>query len=333
MSFVPPVMRIIDVPRPGGPEALLVAERPTPRASPGEVLIRVAAAGLNRADILQRRGFYPSPAGAPAWPGMEVAGTIVAVGTGVSEFKPGDAVCALLAGGGYAEYCVAPCGQVLPLPAGLNMPQAASLPEAYFTVWSNIFDLARLQAGQSLLVHGGASGIGVAAIQLARARGAVVYVTAGSDDKCRFCESLGARRAINYRSEDFVAVIRDSAEAGVDVVLDMVAGDYLPRNLEALAPEGRIVVIATQGGSSAKLDLMKLMLKRAVLTGTTLRSRPLAFKAAIKAALLREVWPLLEAGSIRPVVDRVFAFDDVAAAHAYMDSGAHKGKIVLDLQA
>ena len=333
MSFVPPVMRIIDVPRPGGPEALLVAERPTPRAGPGEVLIRVAAAGLNRADILQRRGFYPSPAGAPAWPGMEVAGTIVAVGTGVSEFKPGDAVCALLAGGGYAEYCVAPCGQVLPLPAGLDMPQAASLPEAYFTVWSNVFDLARLQAGQSLLVHGGASGIGVAAIQLARARGAVVFVTAGSDDKCRFCESLGARRAINYRSEDFVTVIRDSAEAGVDVVLDMVAGDYLPRNLEALAPEGRIVVIATQGGSSARLDLMKLMLKRAVLTGTTLRSRPLAFKAAIKAALLSEVWPLLEAGSIRPVVDRIFAFDDVAAAHAYMDSGAHKGKIVLDLQA
>jgi len=331
MNPIPATMRVADVEKPGGPEALLIRERPTPRPGPGEVLIQVAAAGLNRADILQRRGFYPSPAGSPEWPGMEVAGTILAVASDVGEFGPGDAVCALVAGGGYAEYCVAPIGQVLPLPAGLDLLQAASLPEAYFTVWSNVFDLARLRAGERLLVHGGASGIGVAAIQLARARGAVVFVTAGTDDKCRFCESLGAQRAINYRSEDFVAVIR-AAAGGVDVVLDMVGGDYLPRNLEALAPEGRMVIIATQGGSSAKLDLMKLMQKRAMLTGTTLRPRPLAFKAAIKAALLREVWPLLDSGVIRPVVDRVFAFDEAAAAHAYMESGAHQGKIVLDLR-
>ena len=325
-------MRVIDIETPGAAEALRLVERPVPRPSPGEVLIKVAAAGLNRADILQRRGHYPPPPGTPNWPGLEVAGTIAAVAPDVSEFKPGDAVCALLAGGGYAEYCVVPPGQVLPLPVGVDTIGAASLPEAYFTVWSNVFDLARLKAGESLLVHGGASGIGVAAIQLARARGATVYATAGSDERCRWCEQLGARRAINHRSEDFVAVIR-AAGGGVDVVLDVIGGDYLPRNLEALATEGRIVVIATQGGSAAKLDLLKLMLKRAMLTGTTLRSRPLAFKAAIKAALLREVWPLFERGELRPVVDRVFPFEQAAAAHAYMESGAHRGKIVLDLRA
>jgi NADPH2:quinone reductase len=325
-------MRVIDIETPGAAEALRLVERPVPRPSPGEVLIKVAAAGLNRADILQRRGHYPPPPGTPNWPGLEVAGTIAAVAPDVSEFKPGDAVCALLAGGGYAEYCVVPPGQVLPLPAGVDTIGAASLPEAYFTVWSNVFDLARLKASESLLVHGGASGIGVAAIQLARARGATVYATAGSDERCRWCEQLGARRAINHRSEDFVAVIR-AAGGGVDVVLDVIGGDYLPRNLEALATEGRIVVIATQGGSAAKLDLLKLMLKRAMLTGTTLRSRPLAFKAAIKAALLREVWPLFERSELRPVVDRVFPFEQAAAAHAYMESGAHRGKIVLDLRA
>lgn len=321
-------MRVIDIETPGGPEALRLVERPTPRPSPGEVLIKVAAAGLNRADILQRRGHYPPPPGTPNWPGMEVAGTIATVAPDVTEFKVGDAVCALLAGGGYAEYCVVPPGQVLPLPAGMTMTDAASLPEAYFTVWSNVFELAGLRAGQSLLVHGGASGIGVAAIQLARARGATVYATAGSDERCRYCESLGAARGINHREEDFVAVVR-AAGAGVDVVLDMVGGDYLARNLEALATEGRIVVIATQGGNTAKLDLLKVMLKRAVVTGTTLRSRPLAFKAAIKAALLREVWPLFDSGALRPVVDRVFALEQAAQAHAYMESGAHRGKIVL----
>ncbi len=328
------MMRVVDVSGPGGPEVLGLAQRPVPQPGAGEVLIKVAAAGLNRADILQRRGYYPSPAGAPAWPGLEVSGSIVAVGAEVEAFKPGDTVCALLAGGGYAEYCAAPCGQVLPLPAGVDLLQAAALPEACFTVWSNVFQLARLQAGECLLVHGGASGIGVAAIQLARARGARVFATAGSDDKCRFCETLGAQRGINYRSEDFVAVLRGlaGADAGVNVVLDMVGGEYIARDLDALAPEGRIVVIATQAGSSAKLDLMKLMHKRAVLTGTTLRSRPVAFKAGIRDALLREVWPLFAAHAIRPVVDRVFAFEDAAAAHAYLESGVHMGKIVLDLR-
>lgn len=330
-ASIPPQMRVIDVEQPGGPEALHLVQRPTPRPSPGEILIRVAAAGLNRADILQRRGHYPPPPGTPNWPGMEVAGTVAAVAPDVTEFRPGDAVCALLAGGGYAEYCVVPPGQVLPLPAGVDMAGAASLPEAYFTVWSNVFDLARLRAGESLLVHGGASGIGVAAIQLARARGATVYATAGSAERCRFCEALGAQRAINYRDEDFVAVIRASGP-GADVVLDMVGGDYLARNLEAVAVEGRIVVIAAQAGTGAKLDLLKLMQKRAVLTGTTLRPRPLAFKAAIKAALLREVWPLFATGALRPVVDRVFPLEQAPAAHAYMESGAHMGKIVLSLE-
>jgi NADPH2:quinone reductase len=325
---IPAQMRVVDVEQPGGPEALQLVQRPTPRPGPGELLIRVAAAGLNRADVLQRRGHYPPPPGTPNWPGLEVAGTVAAVAPDVTEFRPGDAVCALLAGGGYAEYCVVPPGQVLPLPQGVDLVGAASLPEAYFTVWSNVFDLARLQPGQGLLVHGGASGIGVAAIQLARARGAVVYATAGSAERCRFCEALGAQRAIDYRTEDFVAVIRGSGP-GVDVVLDMVGGDYLARNVEALAPEGRIVVIAAQNGSAAKLDLLKLMSKRAVLTGTMLRPRPLAFKAAIKAALLREVWPLFGSGELRPVVDRVFPLEQAAAAQAYMESGAHKGKIIL----
>jgi NADPH:quinone reductase len=327
-------MRVIEVPKPGGAEALCLGEQPVPQPGPGEVLIKVAAAGLNRADILQRQGYYPSPPGSPPWPGLEVAGSIAAVAPDVSEFKPGDAVCALLGGGGYAEYCTAPVGQVLAVPAGLGPLEAASLPEAYFTVWSNVFDLARLQAGQTLLVHGGSSGIGVAAIQLARARGAKVLATAGSADKCRLCESLGAARGINYRNEDFVALSRElTGGAGVDVVLDMVGGPYAQRNLDALAFAGRIVVIAVQGGREAGIDLLKLMHKRAQLTGTTLRSQPLAFKAAIKAALLREVWPLFESGRLRPVIDRVFPLAEAAAAHAYMESGQHQGKLVLDLRA
>lgn len=331
MSAIPEFMQVIAVEQPGGPEALQVQQRPVPKPAPGEVLIKVAAAGLNRADILQRRGLYPPPPGTPNWPGLEVAGHIAAVAADVTAFRPGDPVCALLAGGGYAGYCVVPPGQVLPLPAGMSMSDAASLPEAAFTVWSNVFDVGQLQAGQILLVHGGASGIGAAAIQLARARGAQIYVTAGSADKCRWCEELGAQRAIDYRSEDFVAVLRKEAPAGVDVVLDMVGGDYLGRNLEVLAPEGRIVLIATQGGNAAKIDLLKVMLKRAVLTGSTLRPRPVAFKAAIKAALLREVWPLYADGTLKPTVDRVFPFAEASAAHAYMESGAHRGKIVLEL--
>ena len=327
-------MRVVEVTQLGGVEALHIGRRPVPHVSPGEVLIKVAAAGLNRADLLQRRGLYPPPPGTPNWLGMEVAGSVAAVAEDVTEFKVGDAVCALLAGGGYADYCVVPPGQVLPVPAGLSMVEAASLPEAYFTVWSNVFDLARLESGQALLVHGGSSGIGVAAIQLAHARGATVLATAGTEEKCRLCETLGAARGINYRSEDFVAAIAQfTGGVGVNIVLDMVGGSYAARNLEALAPDGRIVVIAVQGGSAATIDLFKMMQKRALLTGTTLRPRPLEFKARVKAALQREVWPLFEDGRLRPVVDRVFAFEDVAAAHAYMESGQHQGKLVLDLQA
>ncbi|MDR3418913.1 MAG: NAD(P)H-quinone oxidoreductase [Nevskia sp.] len=333
MNDLPTEMRVIEASKPGGPEVLGVAARATPRPAEGEVLIRVAAAGLNRADLLQRRGVYPPPPGAPDWPGLEVAGRVAALGPGVTRFAVGDPVCALLAGGGYAEYCVVAAGQVLPVPAGLTLEEAASLPEAYFTVWSNIFDLARLEAGRSLLVHGGASGIGVAAIQLANALGAQVFATAGSDERCRLCETLGAVRAVNYRGGDFASALAGHIGSGVDVVLDMVAGDYLGRNLELLAPGGHIVIIAAQGGSAMKLDALRLMAKNASVSGTMLRPRPAAYKARIGTALRHEVWPLLEARRIRPVVDKVFAFDQAAAAHAYMESGQHAGKIVLSLGA
>lgn len=323
-------MRIIDVPVPGGPEALKISEAPRPSPGAGEVLIRVAAIGVNRADTQQRRGVYPSPPGAPAWPGLEVAGTVAEVGAGVEEFKPDVPVCALLAGGAYAEYCVAPVAQTLPIPGQLTLIEAASLPEAYFTVWSNVYGFGRLAPGETLLVHGGSSGIGVAAIQLARALGHTVYATAGSVDKCHFCESLGAARGINYRDDDFVAVLTDlTAGRGVDVILDMVGGDYLERDLQALASEGRIVVIATQRGSSATMDLRVVMAKRAHITGSMLRPRPVSFKDQVKAQLLSRVWPLLADGTIRPVVDRVFGFEEAPAAHAYMESGANMGKLIL----
>jgi NADPH2:quinone reductase len=323
-------MRIIDVPVPGGPDALKIAEAPRPTPGAGEVLIRVAAIGINRADTLQRRGVYPSPAGAPAWPGLEVSGTVAAIGGGVEEFKVEAPVCALLAGGAYAEYCVAPVAQTLPIPGQLTLIEAASLPEAYFTVWSNVYVFGRLAPGETLLVHGGSSGIGVAAIQLARALGHTVYATAGSVDKCHFCESLGAARGINYRDDDFVAVLKElTAGRGVDVILDMVGGDYLERDVQALASDGRIVVIATQRSSSANLDLRSLMAKRAHITGSMLRPRPVSFKDQIKAQLLSRVWPLLADGTIRPVVDRVFGFEEAPAAHAYMESGANMGKLVL----
>jgi NADPH2:quinone reductase len=330
MSSVTTTMRVMAVPRPGGPEALTLEHRLVPAPREDEVLIRVAAAGLNRADVLQRKGAYPPPRDAPDYPGLEVAGTVVAVGVGVTGFTNGQPVCALLQGGGYADYAVAPAGQTLPVPAGLSLVEAASLPEAYFTVWSNVYGFGRLAPGESLLVHGGSSGIGVAAIQLAAVRGQVVYATAGTDDKCRYCESLGARAAINYRQQDFVAALREaSAGRGVDVVLDMVGGDYLPRNLEVLAPQGRIVIIATQGGSTATIDLRQVMLKRAVITGSTLRPQPVAFKKAIKAELLQHVWPLLAAGTLKPIVDRVLPLTAAAEAHAYMETSAHRGKIVL----
>ena len=325
-------MKVIDVPQPGGPEALVLVERPVPQPAPGEVLIEVAAAGLNRADILQRRGLYPTPPGAPSHPGLEVAGTIAAMGADVTEFKVGDAVCALLQGGGYAEYCCVDAGQVLPIPGSLDMIEAASLPEAIFTVWSNVFGFGRLQPGESLLVHGGSSGIGVAAIQLAAALGHVVFATAGSADKCRFCESLGARRAIDYKSEDFVAEIaRQTDGRGVNVVFDMVGGSYVPRNLQVLATEGRLVIIATQGGVKGEIDVLRIMLQRLVITGSTLRPRSVEFKRAIRDQLLEKVWPLIAAGRVRPIVDSVFALAEASKAHARMESSEHKGKIILAL--
>ena len=323
-------MKVVDVPQPGGPEALVLAERPVPEPGRGEVLIKVAAAGLNRADVLQRRGFYPSPSGAPSYPGLEVSGTIAALGAGVTEFKAGDAVCALLAGGGYAEYCRVDAGQVLPIPGSLDMIQAAALPEAMFTVWSNVFVFGRLQQGETLLVHGGSSGIGVTAIQLAAVLGHTVFATAGSSDKCRFCESLGARRAIDYKTEDFVAEIgKETAGRGVNVVLDMVGGSYVARNLQVLATEGRLVMIATQGGAKGEVDVMRIMQQRLVITGSTLRPRSAEFKRAIRDQLLEHVWPLLAAGRIRPVVDSVFALAEAGKAHARMEGGEHKGKIIL----
>lgn len=323
-------MFVIEVPQPGGPDQLVQGHRAVPVCGDDDVLIKVAAAGVNRADILQRRGFYPSPPGAPDNPGLEVAGTVAAIGNHVSEFRVGEGVCALLQGGGYSEYCAVNEAQVLPIPGKLSAVQAAALPEAYFTVWSNVFEFGRLQPGESLLVHGGSSGIGSATIQLATQLGSAVYATAGSEDKCRFCEQLGAVRAVNYKLEDFVAEIAAATQdVGVNVVLDMVGGSYLPRNLQVLAPEGRLVIIATQGGSQGQADISRIMQYRLVVTGSTLRPRPVQFKQQIKAKLLEYVWPLLAQEKIRPILDRVFTFDQAAAAHAYMESGAHKGKIVL----
>jgi NADPH:quinone reductase len=325
-------MQVIEVPQPGGPEALVLGERPVPRPAPGEVLIEVAAAGLNRADILQRRGLYPSPPGAPSYPGLEVAGTIAARGADVTEFKVGDAVCALLQGGGYAQFCSVDAGQVLPIPGSLDKVEAASLPEAMFTVWSNVFGFGRLQPGETLLVHGGSSGIGVTAIQLAVALGHTVFATAGSADKCRFCESLGARRAIDYKSEDFVVEIGKATDGrGVDVVFDMVGGSYVPRNLQVLATQGRLVMIATQGGAKGEIDVLRIMQQRLVITGSTLRPRPVEFKRAIRDQLRAKVWPLIAAGRIRPIVDSVFALAEAPQAHARMESGEHIGKIILAL--
>lgn len=330
MTTLPKTMKIIDVPQPGGPEALVSAERPVPAPRDTEVLIKVAAAGLNRADVLQRRGFYPSPPGAPSYPGLEVSGVVAAVGSAVREFKVGDPVCALLQGGGYAEYCTVDEAQVLPVPGSVSLIDAAALPEAYFTVWSNVFEFGRLQPGETLLVHGGSSGIGVSAIQLAKALGHDVFATAGSDDKCRFCEQLGSKRAINYKSEDFVAVLgAETGGKGVNVVLDMVGGSYVARNLQVLATEGRLVMIAAQSGAKGEIDVLRIMQQRLLVTGSTLRNRSVDFKRQIRARLLQHVWPLISQGKIRPIVDQVFALEDAAKAHAHMESSAHKGKILL----
>lgn len=326
-------MRVVETVEPGGPEALVVRERPMPVPGAGEVLIRVAAAGLNRADLLQRRGLYPPPAGAPPWPGLEAAGAVTAVGGDVRDPKVGDKVCVLLAGGGYAEYCVAPAALCLPVPDNLDLVEAASLPEAYYTVWSNLYEFAHLKSGETLLVHGGSSGIGVTAIQLATALGSRVIVTAGSDDKCRFCERLGAAAAINYRTTDFAAAVQDlTQKRGVDVLLDMVGGSYLPRNVASLAPEGRLVIIATQDGMKGELDLRTVMAKRIMVTGSMLRPRDVEFKHRIRDALLQHVWPLIANERLKPVVDRVFPYQEAAAAHAHMESGSHTGKIILEFR-
>lgn len=326
------MMRAIEITSPGGPDVLRLADRPRPEPGAGEVLIRVHAAGINRPDVLQRKGAYAPPSGASDLPGLEVAGTIESGDLDGSGFAVGDAVCALLAGGGYAEWCVAPVAQCLPVPRGLSLIEAASLPETFYTVWSNVFDRGRLAPGETLLVQGGTSGIGVTAIQLATALGHTVYATAGSDARARACESLGARRGINYRTEDFAAVVaQETAGKGVDVILDMVAGDYVAREVACLADDGRLVIIALLGGAKASLDCSAVLRRRLTITGSTLRPRPVAFKAAIAARLRSIVWPLLEAGRIRPVVHAVFPLSDAARAHALMESGEHVGKIVLDV--
>jgi NADPH2:quinone reductase len=322
-------MLAIEIARPGGPDVLRPVTRPRPQAATGEVLIRVQAAGVNRPDILQRKGAYAPPPGVTDIPGLEVAGTIEACEAG-GTWSVGDRVCALVAGGGYAEWCVAPAGQCLPIPAGLSYAEAAALPETYFTVWSNVFDRAALSPGESLLVQGGTSGIGVAAIQLAAAFGHTVFATAGSDEKARACEALGAKRGINYRHEDFAQVVKDATGGrGVDVILDMVGGEYVPREVACLADDGRLVIIALQGGAQSTVDLAAVLRRRLTITGSTLRPRPVALKAAVAARLRSLVWPLIEAGRIRPMVHSVFPMTRASAAHELMESSAHIGKIVL----
>ena len=327
---IPAQMHHIAMEAPGGPEVLVLATGPVPRPATGEVLIRVAAAGINRPDILQRTGNYPPPPGASPILGLEVSGTVAALGAEVAGWHEGDAVCALVAGGGYAEYCVAPAPQCLPVPKGVALVDAAGLPETFFTVWTNVFDRGRLAAGESFLVHGGSSGIGTTAIQLARAFGAHVFATAGSPEKCAVCRDLGAERAIDYRQEDFVAVLKEATQGrGVDVILDMVGGPYVEKNLRSLAVEGRLVQIAFLQGSKVTLDLAHLMMRRQTITGSTLRPRPVAEKAAIARNLRDKVWPLIEAGKVRPVIDRTFPLAEAAAAHRLMESSAHIGKILL----
>ena len=327
---LPDRMRFIDMAAPGGAEVLRLAEAPVPRPGAGEVLIRVAAAGVNRPDVLQRAGSYPPPPGASPVLGLEVSGTIAALGDGVAGWRQGDEVCALTPGGGYAEYCVAPAPHCLPVPGGLSLVPAAGLPETFFTVWTNVFDRGRLAAGESFLVHGGTSGIGTTAIQLARAFGARVFATAGSPEKCAVCRELGAERAIDYRQEDFAAVIKEATGGkGVDVILDMVGGPYIEKNLRSLAVDGRLVQIAFLQGSKTTLDLVHLMMRRQTITGSTLRPQSVAAKASIAAALRDKVWPLLAAGTVRPIIDRTFPLAEAADAHRLMESSRHIGKILL----
>jgi putative PIG3 family NAD(P)H quinone oxidoreductase len=330
---LPATMTAVEIRKPGGPEGLVPGERPVPQPGEGEVLIKVAAAGVNRPDVLQRQGSYPPPPGASDIPGLEIAGEVAALGAGVSGLKLGDKVCALVTGGGYAEYCVAPAPQCLPVPKGYSMVQAAALPETFFTVWVNVFERSALKPGESLLVHGGTSGIGTTAIQLAKALGSRVFATAGSAEKVKACEELGAERGINYREEDFVEVVKEATGGkGVDVILDMVGGDYIPRDIKALAEDGRLSFIAFLGGPKAEVNFAAVMMKRLTITGSTLRARPVAVKAALAKALSEKVWPLLEAGKIAPVMAASFPLAEAAKAHALMESSGHIGKIVLTLE-
>ena len=331
---LPETMTAIDPAEPGGPEVLRAVERPVPRPAEGEVLIRVAAAGVNRPDVLQRKGLYPPPPGAPSIPGLEVAGEVVAIGAGVEDILLGQPVCALLAGGGYADYAVAPAGQCLPVPEGLSMVEAAAMPETLFTVWTNLFERAYAVEGDVVLVHGGTSGIGTMAIALGKLMGLTVLVTCGSDAKCAAARALGADLAVNYAEADFVEAVRAFTNGvGVAAVLDMVGGDYVPRNLQCLAVDGRHVSIAVQRGASAEINIGLVMMKRLTLTGSTLRARSVEFKSLVADELSRQVWPLVDEGRLKPVIDRTYPLAEAAAAHARMEAGEHVGKIVLVTEA
>lgn len=322
-------MRCVEISEPGGPDVLKVVERPIPSPGANQVLIKVVAAGVNRPDVIQRMGQYPAPAGASDLPGLEVSGTVVGVGENIKHLSTGDEVCALLSGGGYAEYAVADETTCLPIPAGLTLIESAGLPETTFTVWHNVFERGDLKTGESLLVHGGSSGIGTMAIQMAKAQGCEVIVTAGANDKCQACSSLGADLAINYREEDFLEIIRNRPTKGVNVILDMVGGDYLPKNLKCLRPDGRLVMIAFLKGSKVETDFMALMLKRLTITGSTLRSRSLDVKGAIAQSVLEHVWPWLSDGLVKPRIDRILPLSSAVKAHKCMENGEHIGKILL----
>lgn len=323
-------MKVIKISEPGGPEVLRIAEREKPEPRTGEVLIQIKAAGVNRPDVIQRKGHYPAPKDAPPdIPGLEVAGIINKVGNGVSDFEEGDHVCALLSGGGYAEYVTVPALQCLPFPKGLSFEEAASLPETFFTVWNNIFDIGQFREGESVLVHGGSSGIGVAAIQMVTALGGEIFATAGTAEKCRACEKLGAAKAINYKEEDFVSQIKTFTDGdGVDIILDMVGGDYAGRNIESLKPKGRLVMINAMKGRMGKIDLLQVMSQRLVVTGSTLRPRSVEYKGEIAQKLLKHIWPFIPS-KIKPIVFKTFPLDQAAQAHALMESSVHIGKIVL----
>lgn len=329
---LPKSMKAIEITEPGGPDVLKLVERniPTPEAS--EVLIRIEAAGVNRPDIAQRQGHYPPPPGAVDILGLEVAGTVIALGKDVTEWKIGDEICALVTGGGYAEYVATPSSLCLPLPKDLTMTEGAAIPETFFTVWTNVFDRGQLKAGETFLVHGGSSGIGTTAIQLATNFGARVFATAGSQEKCHACEDLGAERAVNYKTEDFLEIFKDiTDENGIDVILDMVAGDYVPLDIELAAADGRIILISVLGGISGEIDFLKLIIKRLVLTGSTLRPRSITDKSEIARSLKEKVWPFIESGKVKPQIYKTFPLSDVIKAHKMMESGQHIGKIVLEI--